>query len=147
MPDNVPVTPGSGANIATDNVGDVHYQIVKLNLGGDGLSVPVIDVLPVAIMTNPNNSLPLATNVSSTLTLTDADTAYQITEPTSAFLVTYCNNSDTDMYWGFATLTTGGILLAKSGGTVSMACAANNSPFFYCASAGKVLNYTTTVLN
>lgn len=90
--------------------------------------------------------LPLATNVSSTLTLTSASTAYQITEPTSDFLVTYCNASDTDMYWGFATLTSGGILLAKSGGTVTLLCSANNSPFFYCASAGKVLNYTTTVI-
>lgn len=90
--------------------------------------------------------LPLATNVSSTFTLTSASTAYQITEPTSAFMVVYCNNSDTDMYWGFATLTTGGILLSKNGGIVSMMCAANASPFFYCASAGKVLNYTTTVI-
>jgi hypothetical protein len=91
-------------------------------------------------------ALPLATNVSGTLTLTSATTAYQITEPNVAFLVTYCNNSDTDMYWGFATLTSGGILLAKAGGTVTMMCAANNSPFFFCASAGKILNYTTTAI-
>lgn len=90
--------------------------------------------------------LPLSTNVSSTLTLTSATTAYQITEPTSDFLVTYCNASDTDMYWGFATLTSGGIKLASGGGTVTMLCAANSSPFFYCGSAGKVLNYTTTVI-
>lgn len=96
--------------------------------------------------TDDNPYLPLATNVSSTLTLTSASTAYQITEPTSNFIVTYCNASDTDMYWGFATLTTGGILLAKSGGVVTFSCAANASPFFYCASAGKVLNYTTSVL-
>jgi hypothetical protein len=95
---------------------------------------------------NDKYVLPLATNVSSTLTLTSASTAYQITEPTSAFLITYCNNSDADMFWGFATLTTGGILLAKSGGVVTLKCAANASPFFYCASAGKVLNYTTTVI-
>lgn len=93
-----------------------------------------------------NYSLPLATNVSSTLTLTNASTAYQITEPTSAFIVTYCNMSDTDMYWGFATLTSGGILLPKNGGTLTLKCAANNSPFFYCGSAGKVLNYTTSLI-
>lgn len=90
--------------------------------------------------------LPLATNVTSTLTLTNASTAYQITEPTSDFLVTYCNTSDTDMYWGFATLTSGGVLLPKNGGTLTLKCAANNSPFFYCASAGKVLAYTTTLI-
>lgn len=90
--------------------------------------------------------LPLATNVSSTLTLTSANTAYQITEPASDFLVTFCNMSDTDMYWGFATLTSGGILLPKNGGTLTLKCTANASPFFYCASAGKVLNYTTTLI-
>ena len=90
--------------------------------------------------------LPLATNTTSTLTLTSASTAYQITEPGSDFLVTYCNMSDTDMYWGFATLTTGGTLLPKNGGTLVLKCVANNSPFFYCASAGKVLNYTTTLI-
>ena len=90
--------------------------------------------------------LPLATNTTSTLTLTSASTAYQITEPGSDFMVTYCNMSDTDMYWGFATLTTGGVLLPKNGGTLVLKCVANNSPFFYCASAGKVLNYTTTLI-
>ena len=90
--------------------------------------------------------LPLGTNTSSTITLTLASTAYQITEPTSDFIVTYCNMSDTDMYWGFATLNSGGILLPKNGGTLILKCAANNSPFFYCASAGKVLNYSTTIV-
>lgn len=33
MADNVPVTPGVGANIATDDVGGVHYQEVKIALG------------------------------------------------------------------------------------------------------------------
>lgn len=90
--------------------------------------------------------LPLGTNTSSTITLTLASTAYQIVEPASDFIVTYCNLSDTDMYWGFATLTSGGILLPKNGGTLILKCAANNSPFFYCASAGKVLNYSTTIV-
>lgn len=101
-------------------------------------------VLPTSLTTSP--ALPLVTNVSGTLSIASASTAYQITEPTSDFLVTYCNASDTDMYWGFATLASGGILLAKNGGTVTMLCKANASPFFYCGSAGKVLNYTTTVL-
>lgn len=40
MADNVAITAGSGTNIATDDVSSVHYQKVKLDLGGDGLSVP-----------------------------------------------------------------------------------------------------------
>lgn len=42
MADNVPVTPGVGADIATDDVAGVHYQRVKLNGGGDGASTPIL---------------------------------------------------------------------------------------------------------
>ena len=47
MADNVPITPGTGTNIATDDVGGVHYQKVKIDLGGDGASTPVDGELPV----------------------------------------------------------------------------------------------------
>lgn len=42
MADNVPVTPGTGATIATDDVSGIQFQKVKLDAGGDGLTVPVI---------------------------------------------------------------------------------------------------------
>jgi hypothetical protein len=45
--DNVPITAGSGTNIATDDVSGAHFQRVKLDLGGDGASVPVTTTLPV----------------------------------------------------------------------------------------------------
>jgi hypothetical protein len=38
MPDNVPITPGVGAPIATDDVGGVQYQRMKLAHGADGVS-------------------------------------------------------------------------------------------------------------
>lgn len=34
----------SGTEIATDDVGDVHFQKVKLDIGGDGASSPVTDI-------------------------------------------------------------------------------------------------------
>jgi hypothetical protein len=40
MADNIAVTQGSGTNVATDDVGGVHFQKVKLDVGGDGASVP-----------------------------------------------------------------------------------------------------------
>ena len=40
--------PASGASIATDDVGGIQYQKVKIDLGGDGLSTTVTDVLPVS---------------------------------------------------------------------------------------------------
>ena len=35
--------------IATDDVSGVQFQRVKLDLGGDGVSVPVVDALPVGL--------------------------------------------------------------------------------------------------
>lgn len=49
MADNVQLNPGSGGDIAAaDDVGGVKYQIVKLDVGGDGASVPVVGALPVS---------------------------------------------------------------------------------------------------
>lgn len=42
MADNVEITAGSGTVIGTDQVGTTHYQRIKLDAGGDGLSVPVV---------------------------------------------------------------------------------------------------------
>jgi hypothetical protein len=36
MADNIVITPGVGATVATDDVGGVQYQKVKLDGGGDG---------------------------------------------------------------------------------------------------------------
>lgn len=48
MVDNVSVTPGAGVVIATDDVGGIQYQRVKLDLGGDGASTPVVGAIPVS---------------------------------------------------------------------------------------------------
>ena len=42
MADNVEITAGSGTVIAADEVGTTYYQRIKLDAGGDGLSVPVV---------------------------------------------------------------------------------------------------------
>lgn len=36
MADNVTITPGTGASVATDEIGGIHYQRVKVALGADG---------------------------------------------------------------------------------------------------------------
>ena len=48
MADNVPITSGTGTDIATDDVAGVHFQKVKLDLGGDGASSPVSGSVPVS---------------------------------------------------------------------------------------------------
>jgi archaellum component FlaC len=51
--DDIPVTPGTGPDVATDDVGGRHFQIIKFDLGGDGLSVPVVDEMPVSMAAAP----------------------------------------------------------------------------------------------
>jgi len=73
MADNVqlnsPTT--AGATIATDDIGGVQHQQVKIEFGGDGVATPVstADPLPVTVA-----SLPLPSE-ASTATKQDAQTA------------------------------------------------------------------------
>ena len=55
--DSVPITPGTGADIATDTVGGLQVQVIKPAFGGDG----------VATMVSATDPLP----VTGTVTITD----------------------------------------------------------------------------
>ena len=61
MADNVPISPGAGANIRTQDVGGVQYQVVKLDVGASGVSKPVFqggsDGLPVDLLSSPATGL------------------------------------------------------------------------------------------
>ena len=57
MADNVSVNLSSGtASIATDDVGGVQYQNVKLDIGGNGLSVPVSSSNPLPVTASTVNT-------------------------------------------------------------------------------------------
>ncbi len=43
MADNIAITPGAGATVATDDVSSVHYQVVKIGLGADGALDNLVD--------------------------------------------------------------------------------------------------------
>lgn len=76
MSDNVSVTPGAGASIATDDVGGIQYQLVKPAFGEDGTATMVSDTdpLPIAAAT-----LPLPDGAASESTQQDVLTA--LTDP------------------------------------------------------------------
>lgn len=78
MADNVPVTAGSGTLIATDDVGGVQYQKVKIDVGGDGVSSPWDGAVSVsnfpATQAVSAASLPLPTGAASEVTLADIQT-------------------------------------------------------------------------
>ena len=52
MANNLSITPGSGALAATDDVGGVHYQVVKLALGDEDVSTRVTAANPLPITGN-----------------------------------------------------------------------------------------------
>lgn len=94
-----------------------------------------------AIITAVKN--PSGTASNGTVTLTSASTAYAIptSAPTTDYTMIVYNGSNSDMYLGFATLTTGGILL-PAGGTLTVDIGASKTLFAYCTSAGKIANYS-----
>jgi len=42
MADNVDITPGAGATIAADDVAGVQFQKMKVDVGGNGVSAPLV---------------------------------------------------------------------------------------------------------
>jgi hypothetical protein len=63
--DNVTLNSGSGGSVvATDDVAGVQFQRIKLDLGGDGASVPVVGSIPVSA-----SALPLPTGAATDATL------------------------------------------------------------------------------
>lgn len=74
MADNVAVTPGAGATIATDDVGGVQYQIVKLAVGGDGVANLASEANPmpsVVAVRNDADGVPLVPDGELSLLMTD----------------------------------------------------------------------------
>jgi len=75
MPDGIDITPGSGATVKTDLVGTDHYQVIKLDGGGDGVAVPI-----VAGQQTKAASLPV-TLASDQGALAVTGTFYPVTQP------------------------------------------------------------------
>ena len=61
MADNIEMNPGVGGPVAaTDDVEGAHFQRIKLDVGGDGVSVPVVGALPISC-----DALPLPDGAAS----------------------------------------------------------------------------------
>ena len=103
MADNVTLNAGAGGDTcAADDVGGVKYQRVKLDVGGDGLSVPVVTNVPVA---------------DATLAAKDFANAKNATVTDLAF-----NKADNGTIWGKANNGT----VALAGFALAAACRALN---------------------
>ena len=82
-----------------------------------------------------------------TITLTDADTSYQVPAsgnvPTKPYVLILGNTSDTNILWKTANDATGGHTIISETGEATFRLAANKVLYARCASAGKILNYST----
>lgn len=84
MADNVLITPGAGATIASDDVGGVQYQKIKLDMGGDGLTVPLVGDatfgLPVDIKRFPATAVLVNNPTAANLKVDASGVAVPITD-------------------------------------------------------------------
>ena len=92
MADGVNITAGSGVVIASDDIGGVQYQRVKLSQGTDGVGVDVSSAAPlqVTLANTGANATPVVVDlgVNNDVTVTGSvavtGTFYQATQPVSA---------------------------------------------------------------
>lgn len=50
MADNIPITAGSGTNVATDDIGGVHHQLVKIEFGAADSATQVSTANPLPVI-------------------------------------------------------------------------------------------------
>jgi len=105
------------------------------------------DKIPTSPSTKDDN-YPSGTGTDTSVTLTNATTAYSVpsSAPAKNYLLTLHNGSDTDIYIRETTGTTLGFLL-PAGGVYVRNMGANCNLFAYCGSAGKVLNVSYRLIN
>lgn len=60
MPDNLAVTPGTGTQVATDEIGGVHFQRIKPTFGVDGVAVDVSPSAPMPVAVSAYRENPSA---------------------------------------------------------------------------------------
>lgn len=144
---DVTINNASGANAVNIQDGGnsitVDGSVTEASAADIKTSVQIMDDWDESDYAKVRVKHPLGAGANGTRTLTLANTAYAVPETASTkthVLVVY-NGSDTDMYWGFATLTSGGILL-PAGGRLTLDLGAGKGIFMYCTSAGKVVNHT-----
>ena len=85
MSDNTQLNPGTGGDVvATDDIGGVKYQRVKVNFGIDGVSTDVSSANPLPVVSSPasnawGQSIAVVAGVTATLVnITSAASGYQV---------------------------------------------------------------------
>jgi hypothetical protein len=152
MTDNVSITEGSGDKvIATDDVGGVQYQIVKLGYGDDGAATVVSTGASAVPIKDGGNSITVDFTTASKAQIDDLTTAHKIrVKSTAALAITATTASKIVV----DDLTTASIVRAQSTGgfAVSLTTASKIVTEFAAAqavtmtTASKVVVETTAAL-
>ena len=104
MSDNVEITEGANATpaggtvVATDDVGGVQFQIVKLDIGGDGASSSVTD-----LATSANQQAAATAATIYNVTMAAADTEYSQALPANTKRFSLQCLTDFDVRFAFVT--------------------------------------------
>lgn len=115
MPDDVAITPGVGATIATDDVGGRHFQRVKPAFGADGSASDVSSANPLPITDATNGAL-----VSAATTVGTSATPLPATPASGRRRIVIQNLSDDVVYVGSASVTTATGLEIASRGSLTL---------------------------
>lgn len=108
MADNVAITPGTGATIATDEIGGFHFQRIKPTWGADGTATDVSRTNPLPTSDALDGAL-----TSTAVSVTNTATALPATPASGRKRVLIQNLSAVYVYLGSASVyTTTGIELA-----------------------------------
>ncbi len=84
MADNIAITAGTGTTIATDDIGGVMYQRVKLSIGADGSATDVSAAAQMPVTTKAKY-VDVTLSTLETAALADGDIMCVTTEVTGAF--------------------------------------------------------------
>lgn len=129
--------------VARNSAGE--YANIERTSGGN-LKVAVEEVEPA--VTEELGLYPAGTGSNGAVTLTSADTAYAVpaSAPSGSYKVTLQNNSDTDIYVGYQNTAANGIKL-EPGDSAGDKLGSGQQLYAYCGTAGKVITYTTKLVN
>jgi hypothetical protein len=100
--DNVAISnaPLTNYTVATDDIGSVHYQRVKLSVGADGVAVDASDTAPVPVY------LPKAGTATVTSVADSASVQTLVAANAARKMLIICNDSTSILYVKFGSAAT-----------------------------------------
>ena len=91
LADNVSITPGSGVTVASDDIGGIQHQQVKIEHGIDGTAIPVSTTNPLPTQLHSGTIDSIANLAGGTVTLSNPGTIVQIAGGTVTTTASFTN--------------------------------------------------------